>query len=162
MQNLMLRISLFSIASLIAISLPSCGTSKVKECNSIGEVTKDMKAAADEIEASTTSKNAQIIIQAMISVSGKTDKLSKDMKALTIADEKLVGLQSQFVKLYQDNSKGMADTAKGLQTKNKAMADTAIAKMTEGDKQEAIMIKNLNDYCGWTEKDPKSAPDPKK
>jgi uncharacterized membrane-anchored protein YhcB (DUF1043 family) len=146
MQNLMAQISLLSIIGVTAISLSSCGISKVKECNSIGKITKEMKTAVDELEAESPGN----VAQAFISTSSKVDKLSKEMQAITITDDKLVSLQSQFVKLYQDNSKGLKDAAKGLQTKNQPVADAAIAKMMEGDKQEAVMIKSLNEYCEWT------------
>lgn len=152
MRNLITPISLFSTASVIAFSLASCGMSKVKECNIMGKVLKDNKIALEELENSAKSKNTNVIIRSFLSTSTKVDKLSKDMQALEIKDEKLVSLQSQFVKLYQDNSKGLTDVAKGLQTNNKSMKNTAIAKMQEGDKQEEVMIKNINDYCGLSSK----------
>jgi hypothetical protein len=154
MQNLMARISLLSITGLIAISLSSCGISKVKECNSMGKITKEMKTTVDEMET----KSPNNVVQAFISTSSKVDKLSKEMQAIAIKDDKLVSLQSQFVKLYQDNSKGLKDAAKGLQAKNQPVADAAIAKMMEGDKQEAIMIKSLNEYCEWTVEESNTKP----
>jgi hypothetical protein len=147
MRNSMTRISLLSMIGIITISLSSCGVSKVKECNSIGRITKDMKAVGDEIEASAASKNSDTIIKTFLSSSGKVDKLSKEMKALAITDDKLLSLQSQFVKLYQNNSKGLSDVANGLQAKDKRMSDTALAKMVEGEKPEASMIQSLNEYC---------------
>ncbi len=156
MQNLMPRISLFSMTSLVVISLSGCGVSKIQECNSMGKVVKDNKTAVDKIETATESKNSDNIIQSLLSTSTEVDKLSKEMQGLEIKDEKLVNLQSQFAKLYQDNSKGLTDTAKGLQTKNKPMTNAAIAKMQEGDKQEVIMIKSFNTYCGWSGKESKA------
>jgi hypothetical protein len=160
MRNLITQISLFSTASVIAFSLTSCGMSKVKECNIMGKVLKDNKTALEEIEASAKSKNTNVIIQSFLLTSTKVGKLSKDMQALEIKDEKLVSLQSQFAKLYQDNSKGLTDVAKGLQTNNKSMRTSAIAKMQEGDKQEAVMIKNINDYCGLSNKESTTKAEP--
>jgi hypothetical protein len=151
MQNLMTRVSLFSMISLIVISLSGCGVSKIQECNSMGKVVKDNKTAVDKIETATESKNSDNIIQSLLSTSTEVDKLSKEMQGLEIKDEKLVNLQSQFA-----NSKGLTDTAKGLQTKNKPMTNAAIAKMQEGDKKEVIMIKSFNTYCGWSGKESKA------
>jgi hypothetical protein len=48
----------------------------------------------------------------------------------------------------QDTSKGLIDTASRMKAKDQPGAKAAIAKMQEGDKQEAVIIEEIKAYCG--------------
>jgi hypothetical protein len=148
MQKIITQIKLLSINGTIVISLLGCGDNRIKECTSMVKVINDYKVASDEIESGSDSGKVEKTIQAFIAASGKIDKVSKDMKALEVKDEKLVGLQTRFGKLYQDTSKGLIDTASRMKAKDQPGAKAAIAKMQEGDKQEAVIIEEIKAYCG--------------
>jgi hypothetical protein len=147
MRKTTTQIILLSITGTIAGSLLSCGSSKIEECGSMIKVIKDYKVAADEIEAGDDSGKVEKTIQAFTVASGKVDKVSKDMKALEIKDEKLVSLQTRFGKLYQDTSKGLSDAASKLKAKDEPGAKAILTKMAEGDKQEAVIIEEIRAYC---------------
>jgi hypothetical protein len=154
MQKSIAKIGFLSTVGVISISLTGCaglgktlGLDKTVQCNKIIKVTQSAAAAVKELESASKTKDAVKIIQSFADTSVNIGKMSKEMQALEINDEKLKGLQTNFVKLYQDNSTGLGETGTALKENNQPVAQAAIAKMVEGDKQEVILVNDLNSYC---------------
>jgi hypothetical protein len=148
MQKSITKIGFLSTVGVISISLTGCaGLDKTVQCNKIIKVTQSAAAAVKELEGASKTKDAVKIIQSFADTSINIGKMSKEMQGLEINDEKLKGLQTNFVKLYQDNSNGLSETGIALKEKNQPVAQAAIAKMVEGDKQEVILVNDLNSYC---------------
>jgi uncharacterized protein YjbJ (UPF0337 family) len=167
-----------SIATLCLFSLASCGVTKVAQCSSMSavvnrstEINKKVKGMEGEVNQAFADAKDPASIQAatkkvatvLIGIKEDVTKLSKDLEALKLPDEKLTGLQSKAVKNYIDGTKAMQDMITGMETigslklddptnrKQLEAAGKSIQAAGEALKsmetQEASVKQEFNTYC---------------
>jgi hypothetical protein len=167
-----------AIAAICALSLASCGVTKVAQCNSLStvvnraqEITKKVKGMEGDVEKEFANVKDPAGAQAatkkvatmMTGIKGDVTKLSKDLEAVKLQDEKLLSFQTKAVKNYNDGIKAMDDMIKGMETLGSInLTDsTGAAKAKEAsgaiesaaktlgtmDTTEAAIAKEFNGYC---------------
>jgi predicted nucleic acid-binding Zn-ribbon protein len=142
------NMSLLSVTSAIAILCASCGASKVAQCNSMVKVANQAVTVGQEFANSAkNNKDAGAASKAFTTAAGKIEKLGQEMQALEIKDEKLQGLKTRFVKMYQDTNKGLSDTAKAIEAKNAPAMNKALVTIKAGGSQESTLVSEVNSYC---------------
>ncbi|BAZ38260.1 hypothetical protein NIES4101_41970 [Calothrix sp. NIES-4101] len=147
MQAMIVRMNLLMATGAIAILFAGCGPSKVAQCNEIVKVANQAATVGQEFAAVSQSKDSGKAAQSFTEAANKIDKLSKDMQALEIKDEKLQGFQGRFVKMYQDTNKGLRDGAVALQKKNLPAINKALQGIKAGASQESSLVSEVNSYC---------------
>jgi hypothetical protein len=167
-----------ALAAICALSLASCGVTKVAQCNSLstvvnraqditkkvkgmeGDIDKEFARAKDPASVQTATKK---VAGMMTDIKGDITQLSKDLEAVKLQDEKLVGFQTEAVKNYNSGTKALDEMIKGMETlssidlTNSASAGKAkeasgtieAAAKTLGtmDTKEAEIAKAFNGYC---------------
>jgi hypothetical protein len=167
-----------AIAAICALSLANCGVTKVAQCNSLfavvnraQDITKKVKGMEGDVEKEFASVKNPAGAQAatkkvaamMTGIKEDVTKLSKDLEAVKLQDEKLVGFQTEAVKNYNSGIKALDEMVKGMETlgsidlTNSASAGKAkeasgaieAAAKTLGamDTKEAEITKAFNGYC---------------
>lgn len=147
MRKLITQMSLFSATGAIAILCAGCGVSKVQQCNSMVKIANQAASIGQEFASSAKSKDTVKMAQSFTETASKLEKLSKDMQALEIKDEKLQGFQTRFVKMYQDTNKGLGSAATALQKKNLAAITQAMNAIKVSSSQESSLVNEVNSYC---------------
>jgi hypothetical protein len=149
------QVSLLSVIGAIAMTISSCGVTKVAECNSMLAVANKAATANKNFttqgEALAKSGKFQDPTQStplFSTLSSELTTVGKDMKALTVTDEKLTALKTRFVDLYEGMSKGLDTAVVDLKnkdaasyTKNWKAFGTVVAK-------EEPLVNEINTYCG--------------
>ncbi|NJM45542.1 MAG: hypothetical protein HC860_04660 [Alkalinema sp. RU_4_3] len=167
-----------ALAAVCVFSLASCGITKVAQCNSLStvvnraqDITKKVKGMEGDIEKEFASAKDPAGVQAatkkvaglMGTIKDDVTKLSKDLEAVKLQDEKLVGFQTRAVKNYNDGIKAMEEMIKGMETlgsinltdsasagkaKEASSSIEAAAKtLNTMDTTEAGIAKEFNGYC---------------
>jgi hypothetical protein len=167
-----------AIVALCAVSLASCGVNKAAQCNSLsavvnrakditqkvkgmeGDIQKEFANVKDPAGAQAATKK---VAGMMTTIKDDVAKLSKDLEAVKLQDEKLVGFQTRAVKNYNDGVQSMDAMIKGMETlgsisltdasgagkaKEATTAIEAAAKnLNTMDSTEAAIAKEFNGYC---------------
>ncbi|MCC5639108.1 hypothetical protein LC593_25420 [Nostoc sp. CHAB 5844] len=144
MQSIVKRTVMFSATAAIAVMFTGCGESKVAQCNKIIKVANQAVTLSQEFSKNPQREKGS---KALTEVSGKIDTFANEMKALEIKDEKLQGFQGRFIKLYQDTSKGLRDTAAAIDKKNLKAANASLATLKKSSSEEGVIVSEINTYC---------------
>jgi hypothetical protein len=167
-----------TIAVFCALSLSNCGVTKMAQCNSLStvvnraqDITKKVKGMEGDIDKEFASAKDPASVQKatkkvagmMTDIKGDVTKLSKDLEAIKLQDEKLVGFQTEAVKNYNSGVKALDDMIKGMETLGSIDLSTSAsagkAKEASGaieaaaktlgtmDSKEAEISKAFNGYC---------------
>ncbi|AFY32710.1 hypothetical protein [Calothrix sp. PCC 7507] len=144
MQPIFKKTTILSATTAIAFLFAGCGESKVAQCNKIVKVSNQAVTAGQEFGNNPQPKKGS---KALTEAANKIEQITKDMQALEIKDEKLQGYQGRFLKLYENTSKGLKDTAAALDKKNLAEANRSLASLKKGSSEEAALVKEINSYC---------------
>lgn len=144
MQSIVKRTVMLSATAAIAVIFTGCGESKVTQCNKIIKVANQAVTLSQEFSKNPKSQQGS---KALTDVAGKIDTFANEMKGLEIKDEKLQGFQGRFVKLYQDTSKGLRDTAAAVDKKNLKAANASLATLKKSGTDEGVIVNEINSYC---------------
>ncbi|MBD2596273.1 hypothetical protein H6G74_18340 [Nostoc spongiaeforme FACHB-130] len=144
MQSIVKRIIILSTTAAIAVTFTGCGESKVAQCNKIIKVANQAVTLSQEFSKNPQREKGS---KALTEVAGKIDSFANEMKALEIKDEKLQGFQGRFIKLYQDTSKGLRDTAAAVDKKNLKAANASLASLKKSGSEEGAIVNDINSYC---------------
>ncbi|QSJ17530.1 hypothetical protein JYQ62_01195 [Nostoc sp. UHCC 0702] len=144
MQRVFKQTAILSATAAIALLFAACGESKVTQCNKIIKVANQAATIGQEISTNSQSQKGS---KSLTEAAGKIDKIANDMKAVEVKDEKLQGFQGGFLKLYQDTSKSLRDTAGALDKKNLRAATGFLASLKNSTNQETAIVKEINGYC---------------
>ena len=144
MQRMFKQTAILSATAAIAILFTACGETKVTQCHKIIKLAN--QAATLNQELSTNSKSEKGS-KSLTEAAGKIDKIASEMKAVEVKDEKLQGFQGHFLKLYQDTSKALRDTASAFDKKNLKAATGFIISLKNATNQETAIVSEINGYC---------------
>ncbi|ALF54042.1 hypothetical protein ACX27_16240 [Nostoc piscinale CENA21] len=144
MQSIVKRTIILSTTAAIAVTFTGCGESKVAQCNKIIKVANQAVTLSQEFSKNPQREKGS---KALTEVAGKIDNFANEMKALEIKDEKLQGFQGRFIKLYQDTSKGLRDTATAVDKKNLKAANASLASLKKSGSEEGAIVNEINSYC---------------
>jgi hypothetical protein len=167
-----------AIAATCALALSSCGVTKVAQCNSLStvvnraqDITKKVKGMEGDVEKEFASVKNPAGAQAatkkvaamMTGIKDDVTKLSKDLEAVKLQDEKLLSFQTKAVKNYNDGTKAMDEMIKGMETlgsinltdsasagKAKAASgaiESAAKNLTAMETTQSDIAKEFNGYC---------------
>jgi hypothetical protein len=167
-----------ALATLCVFALSSCGVTKVAQCDSLStvvnraqEITKKVKGMEGDVEKEFASVKDPAGAQAatkkvaamMTSIKDDVTKLSQDLGAVKLQDEKLVGFQTKAVKNYNDGTQAMDEMIKGMETlgsinltdsasagKAKAASgsiESAAKTLTAMETTQSDIAKEFNGYC---------------
>ncbi|QLE57170.1 hypothetical protein [Nostoc sp. TCL26-01] len=144
MSSVLQQTATLSLAAAIALLFAGCGESKVAQCNKIIKVANQASVLGQQ-----SSKDPQAVkgSQSLKELATKIDQISTEMKGLEIKDEKLQAFQTRFLKLYQDISKGLNDTAAAVDKKNIKDANRFLATLQKSSVEEGVIVKEINSYC---------------
>jgi hypothetical protein len=135
---------MLSATAAMALLFAGCGESKVSQCNKIIKVANQAATVSQEFGKNPRPEKGS---KSLTDVASKLDLASNEMKALEIKDEKLQGFQQGFLKLYQDASQGLKDTAAALDKKNFSAANSSLIKLKKSTQSESTLVKEINTYC---------------
>lgn len=138
--------STIKLSSVVAIALlfTGCGESKVAQCNKVIKIANNAALLGQQYgKDSKAAKGTQGLTQ----LATKIDEVGTEMKGLEIKDEKLQGYQGRFIKLYQDISKGLNDTATAINKKNIKEANRFLVSLQKSSVEEGSIVKEINGYC---------------
>lgn len=144
MQNVFKQTFLLSAAAAISLLFAGCGESKVSQCNKLVKVANQAVTVGQELGKNPQQNKGS---KALTEAAGKVDKIANDLKAVEVKDEKLQGFQSRFLKLYQDTSTGMKNTAKAVDKKDIPGANRLLASLKKSASDESALVKEINTYC---------------
>ncbi|MBD2436034.1 hypothetical protein [Nostoc sp. FACHB-110] len=144
MQGLFKQTAMLSMTAMIAFLFTGCGESKVAQCNKIIKVANQAVSLSQEFSKNPQREKGS---KALTEVASKIDTITNEMKALVIKDEKLQGFQGRFLKLYQDTSKGLRDTAAAIDKKNLKAANASLATLSKSSSDESAIVSEINGYC---------------
>ncbi|MBD2385946.1 hypothetical protein [Cylindrospermum sp. FACHB-282] len=143
MQRLFKQTFLLSTTAAMALLFAGCGETKVAQCNKL------IKVANEAVTSQQFSKNTQPQkgSKALTEAAVKVDNIAKQLQALEIKDEKLQGFKGRFLKLYQDTSTGLKNTAKAVDKKDISSANRFLASLKNIASDESKLVKEINSYC---------------
>jgi hypothetical protein len=118
--------------------------SKVSQCNSLIKVAN---TATTEIQAMGKTETDDKVGQ-MTKFATALDKYSKDVDAVAVKDEKLLGFKQRLSGLYSGTADASRSLVEAINKKDQAGAKASLQKLIEGAPQEAAIIGELNGYCG--------------
>jgi hypothetical protein len=149
------QVSLLSMIGSIAIAVSSCGVSKVAECNTMLAVatkaaTANKKFTTDGEALNKAGKFQDPTQSAPLFTTLGTEMttIGKEMKALTITDEKLKAMQTRFVDLYEGMSKGLETAVVDLNKKDAAAYQKHWTEFGNVVAKEEPLVNEINTYCG--------------
>jgi hypothetical protein len=117
--------------------------SKVSQCNSLIKVAND---ATTEIQAMGKTQSDDKVGQ-MTQFATTLDKYSKDVNAVALKDEKLLGFKQRLSGLYSGTADASRSLVEAINKKDDAGAKSSLQKLIAGAPQEAAIISELNGYC---------------
>ncbi|MFM2433103.1 MAG: hypothetical protein RLZZ511_4317 [Cyanobacteriota bacterium] len=131
--------------ALLSLNLLATGCeSKTAQCNQLVKVanaaTTDLKSLAQQ---PTTDKVSQ-----MGKFAEMLDKYGKEVSAVELKDEKLVGFKQRFVTMYQDGAKASRQIIEAVGKKNANGLKSGLEQLKKGSDQETQIVTELNSYCG--------------
>jgi hypothetical protein len=148
MQKIASQISLLVFVGLLTLLVTSCGASKVAQCRSIANITKEAGRISEGFDKSVEStKDPNKLTKLLTDTSAKMLKLNKDMKALEVQDEKLKGFQSRIVKTYLDYGQNFESMSSAAKSKNRAIYDKSLAKVQSLGTEQIALIDEFTSYC---------------
>jgi small-conductance mechanosensitive channel len=172
---------LILLVTAIAGGLVACGPSKVDQCNGLSKAVNNVKPIADKFTQSSQAfeKESQTALstknfaqfQASLkkyssgskSLNQELDGAIKNVDAVDLKDETLVGLKKQYVQASNGLNQGIADLTKSLDKMSQAKLDSPDGvnilqqagkeldatsnKMSGLVKQENETVSKFNKYC---------------
>lgn len=143
----------------IALLVTACSENKASQCQRLIQVVNEGNALIDQ-------KKGQQVITSM-QLSKDLEAVTGSLKQLNLADPKIKGFQSRFVKVFENLSQAIAKAARALGAAKAAEAsptgreklqkarteiDTALtaAAKTAG-KESDVLVNELNKYCSQPE-----------
>lgn len=128
----------------IALLFTSCGESKVSQCNKVIKVANQAALLGQQYGKDPKAAKGS---QGLTELATKIDQVGTEMKGLEIKDEKLQGYQTRFLKLYQDISKNLNDTATAINKKDIKQANRFLVTLQKSSVEEGVIVKDINGYC---------------
>ncbi len=144
MLSMLKKTAILSVAAAIALLFTSCGESKVVQCNKVIKVANQATVLGQQLGKNSQSAKSP---KGLTELATKIDQIATEMKALEIKDEKLQGFQDRFLKLYQDSSKNLNQTATAIDKKNIPAVNQFLASLKKSSSEEKAIIKEINGYC---------------
>ncbi|MBD2448434.1 hypothetical protein H6G76_14960 [Nostoc sp. FACHB-152] len=144
MQRIFKQTAMLTFTATLSVILTGCGESKVAQCNKMIKVANQ---AVTLSQAFSKNPQPQKGSKALTEVASKIDPITNEMKALEIKDEKLQSFQSRFVKLYEDTTKGLRDTAAAIDKKNLKAANASLLTLKKSSSEESAIVSDINKYC---------------
>jgi uncharacterized protein YoxC len=143
------RTSLVVIVSLIALTITSCGASKVTQCSGMSKIVKDLTTSTDELtkEMETTNPDTAKGVQLMNKMAAKYQGASSAMQELNIQDEKLKSLRSRFTPLYGAYSSLTEQMLSSVKARDLQAFNKVSAKADSAAAEEKSLDKELTEYC---------------
>lgn len=144
MQRIFKQTAMLSLTATLSILFTGCGESKVAQCNKLIKVANQAVTLSQDFSKNPQREKGS---KALTEVAGKIDTITNEMKALEIKDEKLQSFQGRFLKLYQDTSKGLRDTAAAVDKKNLKAANASLVTLRKSSSDETAIVTEINSYC---------------
>ncbi|HEY9800708.1 MAG TPA: hypothetical protein V6D25_10140 [Leptolyngbyaceae cyanobacterium] len=141
-------IKLSSVAA-IALLFTSCGESKYAQCNKLIKIVNEAAFFGRQYRNNTNDNNTNDAqaTQGLTEIASKIDQLSTDMKGLKIQDDKLQSYQIRLIKLYQDISKGLNDTATAINKKDIKQTNRLLAALQKSSVEQRSIQNDMSNYC---------------
>jgi hypothetical protein len=117
--------------------------SKVAQCNQLIKVAND---ATTELKATGQDKTVDQVAQ-MTKFATTLDKYAKDVSAVELKDEKLLGFKQRLADVYKNSGNASRDLVAAAGKKDAAGLKSNLAKLMEGSTQETAIVTELNRYC---------------
>jgi hypothetical protein len=117
--------------------------SKVAQCNQLIKVAND---ATTELKATGQDKTVDQVAQ-MTKFATTLDKYAKDVSAVELKDEKLLGFKQRLADVYKNSGNASRDLVAAAGKKDAAGLKSNLAKLMEGSTQETAIVTELNSYC---------------
>jgi hypothetical protein len=127
----------------LTVLTTGCET-KVAQCNQLIKVAND---ATTELKATGQEQTADQVAQ-MTKFATTLDKYAKDVSAVELKDEKLLGFKQRLADLYKTSGTASRDLVTAAGKKDAAGLKSNLAKLMEGSTQETAIVTELNSYCG--------------
>ncbi|WGV28931.1 hypothetical protein QI031_27225 [Halotia branconii CENA392] len=144
MLSILKRTAILLFAAAIALLFTGCGESKVVQCNKLIKVANQATVLGQELSKNSQSAKST---KGLTETATKIDQIATQMKALEIKDEKLQSFQGRFLKLYQDSSRNLNQTAIAIDKKNIPAANKFLASLKKSTNEETAIIKEIKGYC---------------
>jgi hypothetical protein len=116
---------------------------KVAQCNQLIKVAND---ATTELKATGQDKTVDQVAQ-MTKFATTLDKSAKNVSAVELKDEKLLGFKQRLADLYKNSGNASRDLVTAAGKKDVAGLKSNLTKLMEGSTQETAIITELNSYC---------------
>jgi Zn/Cd-binding protein ZinT len=136
-------VSLVAIAASVTVLATGCET-KVSQCNKIATVSN---AASTEFAGMEKELKANPM-EAFKKSATRLDQYIKDMNAVEVKDEKLVGYKGRFTTMYTEFRDGSLAIVSAVQAKDSKALATAVTKIQQSAQQETSLISEVKQYCG--------------
>jgi len=133
-----------SAVAAIALLFTGCGESKTAQCNKVIKIANQAALLGQQYgKDPKTAKGSQGLTQ----LASQIDQVGTEMKGLEVKDEKLQGYQVRFLKLYQDISQGLTNTATAINKKDIKAANRSLVTLQKSSVEEGVIVKEINSYC---------------
>jgi uncharacterized membrane-anchored protein YhcB (DUF1043 family) len=143
MKNLHKRVALLSVIAATSVLTISCSESKVAQCNKVSAV---VNKAASETQSIGKSNNPDKMAE-LSKAANTVDQYAKELEAVQVKDDKLKGLQANFIKMYRDTSKSSRDLVAAAKVKNVPAVKTSLQSLQTATSQESSLVNEFNQYC---------------
>jgi oligoendopeptidase F len=132
------------VAAVFSLTLFTTGCeNKVSQCNKLikvaNDATTELKAMGQEKASDQTAQMTKFAIT--------LDKYAKDVKAVELKDEKLVGFKQRLGDLYSTSGEASRSLVEAANKKDEAGLKSSLQKLMEGSTQETTIVSELNGYC---------------
>jgi hypothetical protein len=132
------------VAAVFSLTLFTTGCeSKVSQCNKLIKVAND---ATTELKAMGKEQSSDKIAQ-MTQFATTLDKYAKDVRAVELKDEKLVGFKQRLGDLYATSGDASRSLVEAANKKDEAGLKSSLQKLMAGSTQETTIVGELNGYC---------------
>jgi len=134
---------LATVCAAIALSVASCGKSRVAQCDDILRIINQAVNEANQLTNGGQTDDPQAMLQAADAM----EQASQDMEALELTDEKLNEYRAGFIKMYQDNAKATRAFVEAFEKKDRSAAEAALNQVQQINKPEPELVSGINGYC---------------
>lgn len=135
--------ALLSLAAAISLLTVSCSESKISQCNKIIKIANKAVSEAKSVTNGAQPSDPKTVLKA----ANAMEKVSKEMEAINVKDEKLKDYQISFVKMYRDTSKATRDFVAASEKNDRLAAEAALTSFQQATTPEKQLVGDINSYC---------------
>jgi hypothetical protein len=133
-----------AILTTLSVSVVGCDN-KVAQCNKLIAVANK---AATEMKAVEDTQDPAAAQDALTKISASLEGYSKEVQAIELKDEKLVGFRQRLISMYDKLSSSSKALVSAIKSEKAEEAETAMEGLAKGAEEETPLVNELNTYCG--------------